>query len=95
LIIARPTPIIAAGAMDTSELLPPLLKPLLGECLVVEGGPAAASALTAIRGALGLVDGFRTLRVRPGRAIFEVKTGARQARGELPGAGARERRGRV
>ena len=60
--------------MDTSELLPPLLKPLQGDCLVVEGTSAAGTVLAAVREALSQVDGFRTMRVRPGRAIYELKT---------------------
>ena len=60
--------------MDTPDQLPALLKPLAGQCTVVEGGSGAEAAILALRDALQQVDGYRTLRVRPGRAIFEFKT---------------------
>jgi hypothetical protein len=62
--------------MVTADDLPTLLKPLCGDCIVVEGESGAGTALAAIREALTQVDGFRTLRVRPGRAIYEIKTRA-------------------
>jgi hypothetical protein len=62
--------------MVTADDLPTLLKPLSGDCIVVEGESGAGTALAAIREALTQVDGFRTLRVRPGRAIYELKTSA-------------------
>ena len=60
--------------MVTADELPTLLKPLCGDCIVVEGDTGAGHALASIREALTQVDGFRTLRVRPGRAIYELKT---------------------
>ncbi|MCA8915839.1 MAG: hypothetical protein KDB90_10550 [Planctomycetes bacterium] len=60
--------------MDLADNIPALLKPLSGGCTVVEGGAGAEAAAAAIRDALLVPDGFRTMRVRPGRAIYEFKT---------------------
>jgi len=60
--------------MNTAEGIPALLKPLRGECAVVQGVSGAEAAIHAIRESLTTPDGFRTLRVRPGRAIYEFKT---------------------
>jgi hypothetical protein len=60
--------------MDVTDTIPALLKPLAGECNVVDGDSGAEAAMAAIREALPQPDGFRTQRVRPGRAIYEFKT---------------------
>jgi hypothetical protein len=64
--------------MENGEKLPPLLRPLRGECAVVEARDGGEAALSAIREELARPEptGLRTLRVRPGRAIYELKTGA-------------------
>ncbi|MBZ0135785.1 MAG: hypothetical protein K8I27_05390 [Planctomycetes bacterium] len=60
--------------METGENLPSLLKPLRGECSPVVSHSGAEAALATIREAVGRDDGYRTLRIRPGRAIYEFKT---------------------
>ncbi|MCB9932798.1 MAG: hypothetical protein H6841_05170 [Planctomycetes bacterium] len=60
--------------MDVADTIPALLKPLVGECVVVEGDSGAEAAMAAVREALYQPDGFRTQRVRPGRAIYEFRT---------------------
>ncbi|MCZ7604965.1 MAG: lipopolysaccharide kinase InaA family protein [Planctomycetota bacterium] len=60
--------------MDVADTIPALLKPLAGECVIVDGDSGAEAAMAAIREALQQPDGFRTQRVRPGRAIYEFKT---------------------
>ena len=60
--------------MDVADTIPALLKPLVGQCVVVDGDSGAEAAMAAIREALYQPDGFRTQRVRPGRAIYEFKT---------------------
>lgn len=60
--------------MNNGENLPSLLRPLRGDCNVVDSRSGGEAALSAIREALGTDDGFRTMRVRPGRAIYEFKT---------------------
>ena len=60
--------------MNAVDTIPALLKPLRGECAVVQGVSGAEAAIHSIRESLNGKDSFRTLRVRPGRAIYEFKT---------------------
>lgn len=60
--------------MASPDLIPALLQPLRGECSVVQGVSGAEAAIHAIRDALAATDSYRTLRIRPGRAIYEFKT---------------------
>lgn len=60
--------------MNAVDTIPALLKPLRGECAVVQGVSGAEAAIHSIRESLDGKDSFRTLRVRPGRAIYEFKT---------------------
>lgn len=65
---------ISKPGMDNGENLPSLLRPLRGGCTAVEIRSGGEAAMAAIREALDQVDGFRTIRVRPGRAIYEFRT---------------------
>ncbi len=60
--------------MNAADHIPALLRPLSGQVSLVEGHGGAESALHALRDALARTDSVKTLRVRPGRAVFEVKT---------------------
>ena len=60
--------------MTIGENLPSLLRPLRGDYSIVESRSGGEAALLAIREALNSDDSFRTMRVRPGRAIYEFKT---------------------
>ncbi|MCC7508475.1 MAG: hypothetical protein IT464_03770 [Planctomycetes bacterium] len=61
--------------MNKPDTIPALLLPLCGTCQVLDGGEAAERVLRELQLALAQSTGWRTLRVRPGRAIYEVKTG--------------------
>lgn len=62
--------------MATQDGIPALLAPLTAECSVVEGGSTAAEAARAVGAALSDAMAWRTIRVRPGRGVFEVRTAA-------------------
>lgn len=60
--------------MNAADYIPALLRPLSGQVSLVAGQPGAEQLLHAIRDTLTRADGVRTIRVRPGRAVFELKT---------------------
>lgn len=62
--------------MAFADGIPAFLAPLTAECSVVEGGAAAAEAARAIGAALADPTTWRTIRVRPGRGVFEVRSAA-------------------
>lgn len=59
--------------MTHADGIPAYLAPLTGPCTVVEGGTAAGQAANAIATALADPTAWRTIRVRPGRGVFEVR----------------------
>ncbi|MBE7492830.1 MAG: hypothetical protein HS108_13900 [Planctomycetes bacterium] len=61
--------------MANTDGIPALLAPLAAECPVVEGGAVASAAARAIAQALADPAAWRTIRVRPGRGVFEVRAG--------------------
>jgi len=60
--------------MASQEGIPGYLAPLSAACSVIEGGGTASSVLEAISKALADPTSWRTLRMRPGRGVFEVRT---------------------
>ncbi|MBX3458816.1 MAG: hypothetical protein KF696_02485 [Planctomycetes bacterium] len=61
--------------MSSRDAIPALLKPLADDCHVMHGGVPATELLQALVSALDQPTAWRTLRVRPGRAVFEIKAG--------------------
>lgn len=61
--------------MAGRDAVPALLKPLANGCVVVHGGVPATELLSSLVGALEQPNAWRTIRVRPGRAVFEIRAG--------------------